>query len=117
MQVLSSSGQANKRRSYTKFVPHACRVSFVDISGIEHAVQVQASTMYEAAGLAIAAFRAAKLHECEPGVMTELEVQVMTPAASHRLRVRKFEEWLHGGIGKNAKEQLVKVTLQKLLSE
>ncbi len=49
----------------------------MDTSGIEHAVRVEASTMYEAAGLAIAAFRAAKLHECEPGVMTELEIQVI----------------------------------------
>ena len=40
-----------------------CVVSYLDLSGIRHQVEVEATSMYEAAALAIRAFRE---HDCEP---------------------------------------------------
>jgi hypothetical protein len=42
---------------YTIFVPsRSCRVSFTDSEGLEHAVEVSAASVYEAAVLALAEF-------------------------------------------------------------
>ena len=38
-----------------------CRVSFIDSDGTEHAVEVEAETLFDAVGLAIARFHAAPL--------------------------------------------------------
>jgi hypothetical protein len=51
----------------------ACIVSFVDLDGVRHAVEVQAEGLYEAAIVALAAFRKSHLN---PGELTELEVEV-----------------------------------------
>jgi hypothetical protein len=44
-----------------------CRVSFTDTEGITHAAQVSASSLYEAAGLALAEFRRCGLMDVTPG--------------------------------------------------
>jgi len=42
----------------------ACMVSFVDLDGIRHSVEVDANGLYEASVLGLCAFRK---HELEPG--------------------------------------------------
>jgi hypothetical protein len=69
----------------------ACIVSFVDLDGIRHSVEVQADGLYEASVLGLCAFRR---HELEPGAMTQLEVEVRSSVA-HSLTVTKVREWLH----------------------
>jgi hypothetical protein len=44
-----------------------CRVSFQDAAGIAHSVEVTAQSLFEAAALAIKAFRAADWMESGPG--------------------------------------------------
>src|SRR6478735_7382601 len=51
----------------------ACIVSFVDLDGIRHSVEVEAEGLYEASVLGLCAFRK---HELEPGGLTPLEVEV-----------------------------------------
>jgi hypothetical protein len=43
------------------------KVSFTDAGGIEHAVTVEARSLYHAIGLAIAQFRASEL-QCDPAL-------------------------------------------------
>jgi len=50
-----------------------CIVSFVDLDGLRHSVEVQAKRLYEAAVLGLAAF---KKHEWQPGAMAQLDVEV-----------------------------------------
>jgi hypothetical protein len=59
-------------RRYNAFVPtaHICLVSFTDTNNIRHAVEVAASTLYEAATLAIAEFRRCGFTENAPGPAT-----------------------------------------------
>jgi hypothetical protein len=74
-----------------------CLVSFTDSEGIQHAVEVSASTLYEAAALAIAEFRRCGFTANAPGPATRLTVSVKTPATSHEVRVSKIEAWLQSG--------------------
>jgi hypothetical protein len=86
-----------------------CFVSYLDISGIRHQVEVDAESMYEAAALAVKTF---KDHDCEPGAMAQLEVEIRT-SITHILTVKKLHDWINGG-GKNPKEVITKEKLKAL---
>src|SRR5947199_36698 len=68
----------------------ACIVSFVDLDGIRHSVEVEAEGLYEASVLGLCAFRK---HELKPGGLTQLEVEVRS-FVKHTLTVTKVREWL-----------------------
>jgi hypothetical protein len=87
-----------------------CLVSYLDISGIRHTVEVEASGLYEAAALALRTFRQ---HDCEPGAMGKLEVEVRS-AITHTLTVQRLQNWLDGG-AKNPKEAVLKERLRAML--
>ena len=87
-----------------------CVVSYLDTSGIRHTVELEASGLYEAAALALHAFR---LHKCEPGIMGKLEVEVRS-SVTHTLTVQRLQTWLNGG-AKNPKEAILKDRLRELL--
>jgi hypothetical protein len=86
-----------------------CFVSYLEISGIRHQVEVDAESMYEAAALAVKSF---KDHDCEPGAMAQLEVEIRT-SITHTLTVKKLHDWINGG-GKNPKEVITKEKLKAL---
>lgn len=94
-------------------IPRACRVSFIDTNSIEHAVDVAASTLYEAATLAIAEFRRCGFTENAPGPATRLTVTVKAPATSHEVQWGKVETWIHSAGKPN--EQTIKSRLRELL--
>ena len=58
-----------------------CVVSYRDTCGLEHSVEVAAESLYEAAALALAAFRAAPLADLAPGRGAELAVSVRAEVA------------------------------------
>jgi len=87
-----------------------CIVSFLDVSGIRHQVEVDAGSMYEAAALAIKAFRE---HDCEPAALSQLDIEIRT-AVTHTLTVKKLREWLNGG-AKTPKEVVIKDRLRELI--
>ena len=59
----------------------ACQVSYVDFEGFRHSVELEAGSLYEAAVLAVNAFRQ---HDYEPCDLTNLEVEIRT-AITHTL--------------------------------
>jgi hypothetical protein len=63
-----------------------CYVSFTDTNGIRHVVEVAATTLYEAATLAIAEFRRCGFTENALGPATRLTVTVKPPATSHEVQ-------------------------------
>ena len=87
-----------------------CVVSYLDLSGIRHQVEVEAGSMYEAAALAIRAFRE---HDCEPGALSQLDIEIRT-AVTHTLTVKKLHEWLNGG-AKTPKDVVMKDRLRELV--
>ncbi len=78
-------------------------------------MEVSATSLYEAAVLALAEFRKGWLAEVLPGRGTLLTVTVKGPATSHELTVGKLEDWLASG-GKSPKELVEKRTLKGLLA-
>jgi hypothetical protein len=89
----------------------ACTVSFVDLDGIRHSVEVEAEGLYEASVLGICAFRK---HDLDPGGWTQLEVDVRS-SIKHTLTVTKVREWLQRGV-RTPKEAILKDKLRTLLS-
>ena len=81
----------------------ACVVSFVDLDGIRHSVEVDAEGLYEASVLGLWAFRK---HELEPGGLTQLEVEVRS-SVKHTLNVTKVLDWLQRGV-RTPKEAVLK---------
>lgn len=71
-----------------------CIVSFLDLDGVRHSVELQAEGLYEAAVLALAAFRK---NDLNPGGVTEFEVDVRS-SIKHTLPVKKIQAWLERGV-------------------
>ncbi len=88
----------------------SCVVSYLDTSGIRHTVELQASSLYEAAALALRTFRQ---HNCEPGIMGKLEVEIRS-SVTHTVTVQRLQDWLSGG-AKSPKEGVMKERLRELL--
>jgi len=86
-----------------------CFVSYLDLSGIRHQVEVEAGSLYEAAALAVKTFRE---HDCEPGQLSLLEIEIRT-SVTHTLTVKKLHEWLNGG-ARTPKEVVIKNRLKAL---
>jgi hypothetical protein len=70
-----------------------CRVSFTGSDGITNIENVDADSLYEAIGLAVAEFRSDKLTEI-PGAMTEFTVSIERPAVEHRIRLNQVTKWV-----------------------
>jgi hypothetical protein len=89
----------------------ACIVSFVDLDGIRHSVEVEAEGLYEASVLGICTFRK---HELTPTGLTQLEIEVRR-SVKHTLSVRKVQDWLQRGVN-SPKEAVLKERLRTLMS-
>jgi len=87
-----------------------CVVSFVDLDGVRHSVEVEAEGLYEAAIVALAVF---KKHDFQPGANTELKVEVRS-AITHTVTVTKVHAWLTRGV-RSPKEAVLKERLRALL--
>ena len=88
----------------------ACIVSFVDLDGIRHSVEVNADGLYEAAVLGLVTF---KKHDFVPGAITQLEIEVRS-TVTHSLTVGKVQDWLQRGV-RTPKEAVLKERLRALL--
>jgi len=89
-----------------------CVVSFVDIDGMRHSVELEAESLYEAGVLALRTFRQ---HGWEPGQHTQIEVEMRT-AVKHFVTSKKIQEWLQRG-GRSPKEILAKERLRALMGD
>jgi hypothetical protein len=72
-----------------------------------------ASTLYEAATLAMAEFRRCAFTENMPGPATRLTVTIKAPATSHEVQWGKVETWLQSAGKPN--EQELKTRLREML--
>jgi len=72
----------------------SCLVSFRDLAGTEHAVEVTAETLYEAVAQALGILRGDMWVEEIGEGLTELKVRVKQPAVEHRVRMKDFRRWL-----------------------
>jgi hypothetical protein len=73
----------------------ACTVSFTGPTGVHHSVEVQAETLFEAAGLGLALLRQADwIDPIAPG--TRIEVRVKSPETTHSVTLAQLQRWIEG---------------------
>jgi len=90
-----------------------CVVSFADVRGIRHSVEVEAESLYEAAVQGIRRLNQDPwIERIGPGTM--LQVEVREPSATHSITVEQVERWL-AGVTKNPTEATKKAKLKLLL--
>ena len=93
-----------------------CRVSCVDLRGIEHAVEVSASCLYEAIAQALRVFRDNEWIDRIGRVQTPISVKVKHPETEHMVRVQDFERWLEA-TPRSPAEMVLKNRLRDLLAK
>jgi hypothetical protein len=72
-----------------------CTVSFKSATGISHAVDVEAESLYEAAALALARLtKDGWVEGLGPG--TRLDIQVRVPATAHSVTLMQIRCWCDG---------------------
>jgi hypothetical protein len=92
----------------------SCRVSFTDLDGVRHRVDVTADSLYGAAVLGLRALKkAAWVDAVGPG--TRLDIEAMEPAAVHLLFVGQLTRWLDGG-ATNPADLVTKKRLKDMLA-
>jgi hypothetical protein len=79
-----------------------------------HTVSVSASSLYEAAALALAEFKRSGFALATVGPGTRLKIAVDAPSTTHEVSIARLQSWLDTN-GKTPREQASKVTLRQLL--
>jgi hypothetical protein len=88
-------------------------VSFRDVRGIRHAVDVEAESLYEAVVFAVRRFREDRWTE-PIGAATVLDVEAREPATKHSISLQQLERWL-GGATASPNEAAKKAKLKMML--
>ena len=92
----------------------ACRVSFTDVRGITHSVDVTADSLFEAAVLGVKILRGGDWND-PPGYATTLEIEVRHPSITHRVNLQHVSRWLNGS-SRTPAESMKKVKLRNMLA-
>jgi hypothetical protein len=90
-----------------------CTVSFTSATGITHSVDVEATTVYEAAAMGLARLQQAGWVE-GLGPATRLEIQVREPATRHIVSIQQLRRWMNG-VTTSPADVLRKAKLKQLL--
>ena len=110
---------ANKRRIslvyFEAWLGTRCRLSYLDSRNIEHAVDVTADSLFEAAAVAVRAFREGALMDDLPVAGTELRIAVFPLAVEHSVRLQRVEQWAQTGTVKSPVEMLRRERVRELL--
>ena len=93
----------------------SCSVSFKDVRGIRHSVDVEAESVYEAVVLAVRRFRQDPWTE-PLGTATVLDVEAREPATTHSISLQQVERWL-GGATSSPNEASKKAKLKMMLAQ
>jgi hypothetical protein len=94
--------------------PKSCAVSFTDLDGSRHTVEVTAESLYEAAVLGLKALRSDSFLESAPGPATRLEVEITQPTVRHAVTIQQLKSWLDRG-STNPAEVVKRKRLKSLL--
>lgn len=70
-----------------------CRVSYVDLEGVHHGIDVEAESLYEAVAIAVVQLREDDVSPATIGPMTEFTVAVYRNPVEHKIRLAQVEKW------------------------
>ena len=71
-----------------------CRVVATGLDGIRHSVDVQASSLFEAAATALGLFRQQGWATDALTPTTVLRVEVLTPSIVHEVPLKALDQWI-----------------------
>jgi hypothetical protein len=92
------------------------RVGYRDIEGIEHHLELEADTLFEAVAHAVHRFRSSNWGGQMPGAGCEFSVQVQPQApVTYSITLSKVEEFARFGTVKGPRDLLRKQRLRELL--
>ena len=91
-----------------------CTVSFVDVRGIRHSVELTAGSLFEAAAMGLKVLRGGDWNDA-PTQATILEVEVRHPGVKHAVSVQQLGRWLNGA-SSSPRESMKKIALRKMLT-
>lgn len=95
-----------------------CTVTFTDLNGLRHSVDLEADSVDEAAVLALQAFRKSSFVDLAPGLASRLQVSVREPLVTHEVSVVKLRQWVEqGSVNPNevSRRQRLKAILESCL--
>jgi hypothetical protein len=72
----------------------SCRVTFTDMEGVAHTVEVTASSLYEAVAMALTALRGKEWVTGIPDGFAPVRVRVLDIPVDHEVRLKDFTNWL-----------------------
>jgi hypothetical protein len=94
----------------------SCVVHFTDLAGIRHTAEVSAESLYEAAALALKAFKGAEFMDQIPGPASRFEIEVSAPKVVHTVTVHQMQQWIESG-SSDPREGTKKARLAELLAK
>jgi len=94
--------------------PRKCVVTFRDAEGIDHAVVVNAESLYEAASLALRQFRRDDWSREAALDLGTLRIEVWDQPTLFRVEVAKLEAWLRRSSG-SPRETLLRNKIKELI--
>ena len=71
-----------------------CRVTITDLEGVSHAVEVTATTLYEAVSLGLVALRESDWVAGIPEGLAAVRVSVTSIPIEHTVKMRDFTNWV-----------------------
>jgi hypothetical protein len=94
--------------------PKKCVVTFRDVEGVDHAVVLNAESLYEAAAAALRQFRRADWSRQSAVELGTLRIEVWEQPTLYRVEVAKLEAWLRRS-GGSPREVLLRNKLNELI--
>ena len=94
----------------------SCRVSVVDLDGVEHATTVSAETLFEAVARGIKKItRHSWVGELPKG-LAKVTVSQLTPGVEHTVQMQAFERWLESD-GASPHDRVARQKIRRILAE
>ena len=72
-------------------------MTFTDLNGLKHTVELEADSVHEAAMLALQAFKKSAFVELAPGLASRIQVSVREPLVTHEVSLVKLRQWVELG--------------------
>ena len=93
-----------------------CEVAYRDVEGIEHRVEVEADSLYEAIAAAVSSFRKGLWGGCPPGPGCMFNVKVFPDRPQvYSVALSQVESFARHGTAKGPKDILRKQRIQDML--
>jgi len=91
-----------------------CKVSVTDMDGVEHTVQVLASTLYEAVALGLRAIKKSSWAGEIPEGLNTVTVHILDDPIEHTVQIQTFKKWLARD-GGSPSDKMARVKVREIL--